>query len=733
MIRIQDILDKVESYNPEADLEAIRKAYVFAAAGHSGQVRLSGEPYLSHPLAVADTLADLRLDDASIIAGLLHDTVEDTHATIEQIDEEFGEEVADVVDGVTKISMLNFDSKEEQQAENIRKMILAMNEDIRVLIVKLADRLHNMKTLDFQKPEKQKRIAQETMDIYATLANRIGLHRLKMELEDLSFKYIKPDAYDQVAGWLERHRQSDTAYIAEVISIISALLEENEIKGRVKGRIKHIYSIYRKMTAQSLSLDEMHDIIAFRVIVSDVKDCYAALGLVHTRWTPVPGRFKDYISMPKSNMYQSLHTTVVGPKGERMEIQIRTEEMDNLAENGLASHWSYKEKLRLKDKDRQQFNWLHEMLDWQKTQSNSLEFLRNLRIDLFKDEIYVFTPNGDVKELPEQATPVDFAYQVHTKVGDHCAGAKVNSKLVPLNTPLKSGDYVEIITNPNRHPSRDWLKFVKTAKARSRIQHYIRTEERSRTIALGKDILEKQGRRFGLNFTKAVKELDTEKLAKEFNLRSLDDLLSAVGYSNVPPQKVLRAIQVMLGLEKPALERGHAQPEEESEEAVQSRKAQSIAISGGGNDILMRFAKCCNPVPGDHIIGYISRGRGITVHTADCPTILAAEPERLLSINWDGQREDPFPTRIHIHSKNMRGVLHEVSGILLTEGVNIDSGNMRSNVDGTSEINLVVEVRDTVQLYQVMARLRKIPNVLEVIRGMAQDSKNRAAQAEFMD
>ncbi|MDR1241847.1 MAG: bifunctional (p)ppGpp synthetase/guanosine-3',5'-bis(diphosphate) 3'-pyrophosphohydrolase [Deltaproteobacteria bacterium] len=736
MIRIQEILDKLVSFRADADIESIRKAYVFAAASHAGQVRLSGEPYMSHPLAVANTLVELRLDDSSIIAGFLHDTVEDTHATLARISEEFGGEVAGIVDGVTKISQISFDSKEEQQAENIRKMILAMSEDIRVLIVKLADRLHNMRTLEFQKPAKQLRIAQETMDIYASLANRIGLHRIKMELEDLSFKYIKPDVYDQIYGWLERHRKTDVVYIQQVKHIINTMLVENDIRGLVKGRIKHIYSIYNKMTEQSLTLDEMHDIIAFRVIVQDVKDCYATLGLVHAKWKPVPGRFKDYISVPKGNMYQSLHTTVAGLKGERMEVQIRTEEMDRLAENGLASHWLYKEGSRVQAKDIRQFNWLREMLDWQKVESDSKEFLRTLRFDLFKNEIYVFTPNGDVKVLPENATSVDFAFQVHSKVGEHCAGAKVNGKLVPLHTPLKSGDYVEIITNQQRHPSRDWLKFVKTAKARSRIQHYIRTEERERTITLGKDILEKQGRRYGINFQKALKDIDEQKLAAEFNLRTLDDLYSAVGYSHVQVQKVLKCVQALLAPDKaaallPGVSLAAVSETEQKNIGKQAeRNTDSIAISGGGgvNDILLRFAKCCSPVPGDHIIGYISRGRGITVHTADCPTILAAEPERLLAVNWDGQREAPFPAKIHILSKNIKGTLYKVAGVLLEEDINVDGGNIRSNLDGRSEINLRLEVRDTVQLYQVMAKLRRLDNVLEVMRALAPDAKSRHAQ-----
>ncbi len=725
MIRIQEILDKVAAYRPDADFELIRKAYIFAAANHAGQTRLSGEPYLSHPLAVADTLADMRLDDYTIIAGLLHDTVEDTKVGIEDIDENFGEEVADIVDGVTKISLMSFDSKEEQQAENIRKMILAMSEDIRVLIVKLADRLHNMNTLEFQKPEKQRRIAQETMDIYCPLANRLGLHRVKLALEDMSFRYIKPDAHSQIASWLDAHHNADVEYIEKVIQIIRDLLSANEVKGTVKGRIKNSYSIHRKMTSQNLSLDDMHDIIAFRVIVPENKDCYAVLGLVHATWKPVPGRFKDYISMPKANMYQSLHTTVVGPRGERMEIQIRTEEMDRLAEHGLASHWLYKEGNRIKAKDIRQFTWLREMLDWQKVESDSREFLRSLRFDLFKDEIYVFTPAGDVKELPENATPVDFAYQVHTKVGDHCSGAKVNGKLVPLITQLKSGDVIQIITDQNRHPSRDWLKSVKTAKARTRIQHFVRTEERTSSIALGREMLEKQGRRFGVNVQKAIKDGEMAKVAEELKLRGVDELLSAIGYTRVTPRRVLRMLQP----KQPELQAAAAAaPQEEAapqrERAAENRKAEGVSISGV-SDMLIRFAKCCNPVPGDVIIGYISRGRGVTVHTADCPTIMTVEPERLLAVNWAGMEsgDTPFPARIHVICRNEKGALGKIALALGESGVNIDSGTMRSSLDGRSEIDLVVEVRNTVQLYQVMDKIQKLDLVLEVSRSAATDAK----------
>ena len=710
MIRIQEILDKVGTYYPE-DRELVRKAYVYAAAAHAGQTRLSGEPYLSHPLAVADTLADMRLDGPSVAAGLLHDTVEDTKATIEEIDESFGEDVADIVDGVTKISMLTFDSKEEQQAENIRKMILAMNEDMRVLFVKLADRLHNMRTLDFQLPEKQRSIARETMDIYAPLANRMGLHRQKLELEDLAFRYIQPDAYHHIAEWLEAHKADDARYMGSVVAILQKILEDNGLSARIKGRIKHIYSIYRKMNSLNVSLDEMHDIIAFRAIVADVKDCYAVLGFVHATWKPVPGRFKDYISMPKANMYQSLHTTVIGPRGERMEVQIRSEEMDRLAEHGLASHWLYKEGNRVKARDVREFTWLREMLDWQKMESNSHEFLRSLRFDLFKDEIYVFTPRGEVKELPENATSVDFAYQIHTAVGDHCAGGKINGKLMPLSTPLKSGDTVEIITDPHRHPNRDWLKFVKTAKARTRIQHFIRTEERTRSISLGKEILEKQGRRLGVNFQKALKDGELVKIAADLNFSGVDNLISAVGYARITPGKVLALLAPKTADDTPPPAAGDA-----AAKGGPSPRTTSVSIKGV-DDILVRFAKCCNPVPGDPIVGYISRGRGVAVHTAACPTVSQMEPERLLPVYWEGGDENaPFPARIRLLCRNVKGAMARIAAMLEANGVNIDSGQFRSTVDGRSEIEMVIEVRDIVHLLQIIEKLRKVEHVIEVFR-----------------
>lgn len=714
MIRIQEILDKVAANNQNADLELIQRAYVFAATAHAGQTRLSGEPYLSHPLAVADTLAEMGFDEPTVAAGLLHDTVEDTKATIEEMDENFGEEVADIVDGVTKISMIPFENKEEAQAENIRKMILAMSHDMRVLMVKLADRRHNMCTLDFQKAHKQKRIAQETMDIYAPLANRLGLYRLKRDLEDLSFKYLRPDIYNQIDHWLDKHQVVEKQIISKVVSLIEDLLASNGINGQVYGRIKHKYSIYKKMQSQSLSLDEMHDIMAFRVLVKDIKDCYAALGLVHSQWRPVHGRFKDYISMPKANGYQSLHTTVIGPEGERIEIQIRTQDMHRQAEHGIAAHWLYKEKGRVNTKDLEQFSWLREIFERQGDEADSREFMHSLKMDLFKDEVYVYTPAGDVKELPEGATPLDFAFLIHTKVGQHCAGAKINGRLMPLSTELKNGDVVEIVTDASRNPNRDWLKLVKTAKARSRIQRYLRTEERAHAVSLGRDMLEKEGRKVSLNVGKSLKDGHLALVAQEMNFESVDELIAAVGYAHLTPRKVLNRLYAVLHPEEAAAPAPAAPSVKESKE-VADRKTEGVGISGV-DGVLMRFAKCCNPVPGDPIIGYISRGMGVSVHRADCPNVTNMEPERLISVHWDGAEEKPYEAGIFIIARNEHGVLAEVAQVLARNNVNITGLNMDNLVDGRAKLRFTVEVRDATQLYELIEAIRALPVILEVVR-----------------
>ncbi len=717
----QKIMSHLAATAPEAEQALVRKAYAYAAAAHAGQTRLSGEPYLSHPLAVAEVLADLGFDGHAIAAGLLHDTVEDTKATIEEVDMDFGEEVADIVDGVTKISQMTFDSKEEQQAENMRKMILAMSHDLRVPIVKLADRLHNMRTLGFQKPHRRQPIAKETMDIFAPLANRLGLHKLKLELEDLSFKYLRPDVYAQITEWLSTNQVVERQLIAKIIKQIEGFLETNGIWGSVWGRIKHVYSIHKKMQEQNLTLEDMHDILAFRVIVKDVRDCYGVLGLVHTAWKPVPGRFKDYISMPKSNGYQSLHTTVIGPEGERIEIQIRTEEMHNLAENGVASHWLYKERQHsVKMQDTPQFEWLRDLLQRQADEANPKEFMHSLHMDLFKDEVYVFTPAGDVKELPEGATPLDFAFLIHSQVGSRCVGAKVDGKLVPLSRPLKNGETIEIITDKNRHPSRDWLKLVKTSKARSRIQQYLRTEERAAAMALGREMLEKEGRRMGVNVAKAEKDGFVQQVVSALSHGSVDELMIDVGYARHTPKSIIRRLQnLMAPPENPdAIDEAKPQKKSQKEKNQESTTSQSGILISGVDDLLLRFAKCCNPVPGDAVVGFVSRGRGVIVHTATCPNVQDLEPDRLTSVQWDGQETEPFPVRIHIIAKNVKGALADIAIVFRDEDVNIDTCLAQSLVDGRSELEMLVEVRDVAHLYFVIDKIRQLECVQEVFRKM---------------
>ncbi|WFS63921.1 bifunctional (p)ppGpp synthetase/guanosine-3',5'-bis(diphosphate) 3'-pyrophosphohydrolase [Pseudodesulfovibrio thermohalotolerans] len=731
MIRINEITDKVASYIKDPDLDLIQRAYVFSAQAHDGVVRRSGEPYISHPMNVAYLLADMQLDEASVAAGLLHDTVEDTDTTVDEIEDLFGSDVADIVDGVTKISRMEFESKAVQQAENIRKLILAMAEDIRVLMVKLADRLHNMRTLEFMKPVKQRLIAQETQDIYAPLANRLGLHRVKTELEDLCLRYLRPDVYAQLSDAVHEHRAAGEPYIDKVIDLINDMLKKNKIQGRVFGRTKHLHSIQVKMEQQGLTFDEIYDLIAFRVIVTSLKDCYAVLGLIHAAWRPVPGRFKDYISIPKANMYQSLHSTVMGPDGERIEIQIRTEEMHKIAEYGVAAHWQYKEvgKGTKKGKttgrrDAERYTWLKQIMDWQRELSDPREFMSSLRLEMFQDEVYVFTPNGDIKELPDGATPVDFAYFIHSEVGDKCAGAKVNGRIVPLQYRLQNGDSVEIITDKNRVPSRDWLKFVKTAKARTRIKHYIRTVEKERAINLAKEMLEKEGRRVGINIQKAIKDGELIKLAGEFNCGSLDELLTQVGFSRFTPRKVIKRLYaVMHGEtldERKLKEKVVSEPAEEpivasGVEIGKKPKADGLQISGVDN-VLVRFASCCNPLPGEPIIGYITRGRGVTVHRIDCPNVVNFEDERLLQVSWEGVEEKPYPAKVKIKCLNKPGMLGRICTMLADMDVNIDSGNFESKVDGTSMLNFTVEVKGLDQLYAALAEVKKLKAVKEAIR-----------------
>ncbi|AGC49573.1 bifunctional (p)ppGpp synthetase/guanosine-3',5'-bis(diphosphate) 3'-pyrophosphohydrolase [Lawsonia intracellularis] len=719
---MQNVLRRLEANKATAtERSLVQKAYVYAAAAHEGQLRLSGEPYLSHPLAVAEMLSEMGFDAYAIMAALLHDTVEDTKCSLEDIETEFGKQVADIVNGVTKISMMSFESKEEQQAENFRKMILAMSQDIRVPIVKLADRLHNMRTLNFQKPHKRQSIAQETMDIYAPLANRLGLHRIKLELEDLSFKYLHPDIYTQISTWMHSNRVVERNLIERIISKIKAILHKNGLKGTVQGRVKHVYSIHKKMVEQHLTLDSMHDILAFRVIVDTISDCYAVLGLLHSQWKPLHGRFKDYISMPKVNGYQSLHTTVMGPEGERIEIQIRTNEMHKLAEQGVASHWLYKERNHSVNlSDVPQFEWLREVLDRQKDEKDSLEFMQSLRLELFKDEVYVFTPAGDVKELPKGATPLDFAFLIHTEIGNHCVGSRVNGKLVPLYSVLKSGDTVEIITDKNRYPSRDWLKIVKTAKARNRIQQYLRTEEKAAAISLGRELLEKEGRKLGISLTKAEKEGHLISLATHLSLGSVDELLASVGYARNTPRYTLKRLQTLMSSDETSSYSKVIAPHKKKKESSVLQNFSGVTVRGIDN-MLVRFAKCCNPVPGDSIVGFISRGRGVIVHTETCPNVQALESDRLVSVQWDGHETVPFPARIYLVGINVVGLLADIALVFKAENVNVESCIVQRLIDGRSEMDATIGVRDIAHLYQVIDKLRQLPNIVEVLRKTADE------------
>jgi GTP pyrophosphokinase len=711
MIRLNDIVDQVLSYHPEADVSLIEKAYVYSAKAHLGQVRLSGEPYLMHPLEVAGILAKMRLDVFSIASGLLHDTLEDTETELKDLKRLFGKEVSIIVDGVTKIGRFEFSSHEERQAENMRKMILAMANDIRVILIKLADRLHNMRTLDYHASGKQRLIAQETLDIYAPLANRLGIDWIKTELEDLSFSYIDADMYREIVNGLKKNEEERERYINEVKGIIQEKLAAFALEGSVSGRPKHIYSIYKKMVTQNLDLEHIYDIIAFRIILKDVRECYEALGVIHSLWKPIPGRFKDYIAMPKANMYQSLHTTVFGPYGERVEIQIRSEEMHRIANEGIAAHWVYKEGRSVPEGDSKRFDWLRQLLEWQQDLKDPKEFLETVRVDLFPEEVYVFTPNGEVKSFPRGSTPIDFAYSIHTEVGHQCTGAKVNGRLVPLKYELRNGDIIEIITSANHVPSKDWLKLVKTSRARTRIRHWIKTEERERSIALGREICEREFRKHGLNFNKMLHSDELLQTTKAFSLLKVDDLLASIGYGKI---SALQTIGKLTSLLEPKEKRDEI-PVERVERRERPSHRGGVRVKGL-DDILVRFAKCCNPLPGDQISGFITRGRGVTVHRGDCPSLLASGFERRIEVEWDRAGEEVHPVGLVVICANVKGMLASISGTLSNHDINILEANVRTRVDNRAECKFVVEVRDTDHFQGAMAAVRKIKHVIDVQR-----------------
>ncbi len=726
MLRLNDILDRVAGYHPEPDLDLIKKAYVYSAKVHQGQLRKSGEPYLIHPLEVAGLLAELKLDEASVVTGLLHDTIEDTLATKEEITELFGPEIADLVDGVTKLSQFSAaNTHEEKQAENFRKMVVAMAKDIRVLLVKLADRTHNMRTLDHMKPESQERIARETLDIYAPLANRLGIQWIKSELEDLSFKYLRPQDWTELSQRVETQAREKEKFVGEVVDLIRERLAAAGVKAQVSGRVKHVYSIYRKMRQLDVDFDQIQDVIGFRVIVDEVAQCYESLGIIHALWKPIPGRFKDYIAIPKPNLYQSLHTTVIGPRGERIEVQIRTKEMHEIAEEGVAAHWAYKEKGRngkgseLSKKDAESFGWLRQLVEWQRELADPREFLETVKVDLFSDEVFVFTPKGAVKSLPRGATAVDFAYTIHSEVGEHCVGAKVNGKLVPLRYKLKNGDTVEILTSPHSHPSKDWLTFVKTSRAQARIRQYIRQAEHRRSVEIGREIAERELRRFGLTLNKVQKGGELEKAAHALGYRQADDVLAAIGYGKVSPAQILQQLLPpdKLAEPAPAEQPGATSRLTELFRKVARRPVEGVRINGI-DDVLVRYGKCCNPVPGDGIIGYITRGRGVTVHTIGCDKILGIDPERRVDVAWDAKAADvKRQVSIRVITTDRPGILAKLSQTISEAGMNISQASCRTTNPGERAVNeFEVTVGDLKELNTVMRNLQKIDGVQSVER-----------------
>jgi len=712
MIRINDILDRIAQYHPEADLDIIDRAYIYSARVHAGQVRLSGEPYLSHPLEVAGILSEMKLDSVSVAAGLLHDVVEDTFSNIEEITEIFGKEVAHIVSGVTKLSSLTFKSSQERQAESIRKMILAMADDIRVIMIKLADRLHNMRTLHFHKTEQKKiGISQETIDIYAPIASRLGIYWIKQELENISFKYINHEEYDKIKNLVSKGEKEREEYINTVQSYIELKMNEAGLTCQVSGRYKQYYSIYQKMVSQGLEFKEVYDIIAFRLIPDTISQCYEALGAVHSLWKPIAKKFKDYIGVPKPNMYQSLHTTVIGPFGERIEIQIRTKEMDLVAKSGIAAHWSYKEGKSYDKEIGKTFAWIQDLVENQEDFRDPDEFLENVRIDLFPDEVYIFTPQGEIKTLPRGATPVDFAYLIHSEVGQQCTGARVNGRMVPLQYELKTGDSVEIITSKGHNPSKDWLNFVKTVKARSRIRQWIKTQEKGRSLTLGREMCEKAFRKHRLNFNTVIKSGEIQPVAEGLGYKTTDDMVASVGYGKITPLQVINKI-----LPKEGGKKEDSSIINKLIGRVKKKKPENGIIVKGVDDVLVKFGKCCQPVPGDIITGYITRGQGVTIHRKSCINALKISSERQIDVAWNMESADTFPVRILVSSADRFGLLADITSNISKCGANIVKAHTETHEDHIVDSYFTISVEGTTHLKKVLSSIKKIKHVHDVKR-----------------
>jgi GTP pyrophosphokinase len=715
LTQLQTLIDEIPKYQPGADLELVNRAYRFSEMSHKGQQRASGEPYLSHPLEVAGLLVDFKMDVTTVTAGLLHDVLEDTRATKDDLAREFGPEIAELVDGVTKIGKLAFSSREERQAENFRKMVVAMAHDLRVLMIKLADRLHNMRTLDYLAPEKAKKIAQETLDIYAPLAHRLGMAKVKAELEDLALRVMQPEDYLELMRRVAKRRLEREAEINALIALLQDKLGEVGIESKIAGRPKHFYSIWKKMHEGGREFDEIYDLTAVRVLTKTVRDCYGALGVIHSLWKPVPGRFKDFIAMPKVNMYQSLHTTVIGPKGDPVEIQIRTWEMHRVAEEGIAAHWLYKEKKGDRDRFDEAFTWLRQLMESQKEMKDPKEFLDTVRFDLFPDEVYVVTPKGDVKALPEGSTPIDFAYAVHTDVGHHCVGAKVNGKLVPLRYTLRQGDIVEVVASPTQHPSRDWLKIVKSSRSKAKINQWLKIEERARSLELGRELFDREVKKYRLVPATLLGSDEMKKLLAEMGYVTADDLLAAMGYGKA-------SVRQVLGKLAPTVVREHDQQPEAKPQRAPRKSDGAVRISGV-DDVLVRFGKCCSPVPGDGIVGFITRGRGLTVHARDCMTVVknVLDKERLLAVEWDGGEPAKRPVKIAVYiGRDRPGVLAEITAAISSRQGNIIKAEITVTDDGKGLNHFVIEVVDLQQLQGIMQAIRDVKDVMNVerVRGL---------------
>jgi GTP diphosphokinase / guanosine-3',5'-bis(diphosphate) 3'-diphosphatase len=728
--KFRDLQKTVAANRPGDDLEIIKRAYDYSLKHHTGQTRASGEPYLVHPLGVAQVLAEMKLDSTAIAAGLLHDAIEDTEATREDIKKEFGEQVANIVEGVTKIDKIEFASKEERQAENVRKMVLAMVDDIRVVLIKLADRLHNMRTLEHLPQERRQQIARETLDIYAPIAHRLGMGKVRGELEDLAFRYVDPIAYEQIKQQVDKKRKAGDAFMKKNMELLTAKLKENGVECRMESRVKRLYSIHHKLLRQKITVDQVYDLFAVRIVTNSIKDCYSALGAIHGVWRPVPGRIKDFIAMPRPNLYQSLHTTVIAEGGLPFEVQIRTEEMHKMAEEGIAAHWKYKDGSPVSAKDEQRLAWLRQVVEWQQDVSDPSEFLSTLKVDLYPEEVYTFTPKGKVVILPRDATPVDFAYTIHTEVGNTCTGAKVNGRIVPLRHKLRNGDIVEISTQSGHTPSRDWLTFVRSSRARNKINHWLRQHQRERAIEIGKKLIEKEARKYRI-VLKNIEDKEFERVASEYGLGSVADLYAGIGYGKFPARQVL-------GRVAPSSAGENAQPLAEGELANASTGLSNVIrrVFGGGSgdngaitvkghgDMLVYRARCCNPIRGEQIVGYITRGKGVAVHSTACTNVvnLLYEPERRIAVEWSKKAEatpgrpGTYPVKITVFCDDRSGLLKELTAVISDDNTNIRHLDVRTTPDTQAYIDVVVDIEDMKHLERITGGIRKIQGVREVQR-----------------